>query len=298
MTTRSRGESGFVTANGLRLHYVDWGNPDAPHVVAVHGNGVNSGTFNGFARHFRDRFHIVAPDVRGHGDSEWSPDGIYGHDRYVSDLEGMVDELGLERFTLIGSSMGSTVSLHYIGKHPDRVERLVIVDLGLDPEPNPGAQQMGAAIGASPDFFPTLDEAAAYRRTMQPSLARLSVEEQRSRAVQMFRQRPDGAWSWKSDPRLHRRQPGEARPQAVPPPRPNLWPVLEAVACPVLIVWGMDSTRLREPQANKMTATPRDGRLVAVPDVGHPPLLSEPASIAALEDFLAGKPTPVVAREG
>src|SRR5687768_14275489 len=99
MTMRPRGESRYATINGLRLHYVDWGNAGAPVIVAQHGNGVNSGIFNGFARHFRDRFHIIGPDVRGHGESEWSPDGIYGQDRYGQDFEALMDHLGLERFT-------------------------------------------------------------------------------------------------------------------------------------------------------------------------------------------------------
>src|SRR6185295_1297689 len=162
MTMRPRGESLFLTVNGLRLHYVDWGNPEAPTLLALHGNAVNSGIFNGMARHFRDRFHIIAPDFRGHGESGWSRDGVYGNQRMLSDTEGIVEQLGLKRFSLIGSSMGSKVSLLFIEKHPDMVERFVLVDLGLDTEPGGDSQSMGRAVAASPAFFETLDEAVAY----------------------------------------------------------------------------------------------------------------------------------------
>src|SRR5256712_3038562 len=94
-----------VSVNGLDLHYLDWGNAGAPPLVCVHGYTSSAQAFNALARHFHDRFHILAPDVRGHGKSAWSPAGAYHYRDQVGDLAGFVTLLGLTRFTLIGTSM-------------------------------------------------------------------------------------------------------------------------------------------------------------------------------------------------
>ncbi|HXV80320.1 MAG TPA: alpha/beta hydrolase [Candidatus Binatia bacterium] len=110
MTTPSKPTSKFVTVNGLRLHYLDWGNAGAPPVVCVHGYTSSAQAFNALARQLQDRFHVIAPDVRGHGESAWSPAGEYQFTDQVSDLAEFVDQLGLVRFTLIGTSMGGIIA--------------------------------------------------------------------------------------------------------------------------------------------------------------------------------------------
>src|SRR5215475_15574476 len=102
MTTHSQSHSTFLTVNGLRLHYFDWGNHGAPPVVCVHGYTSSAQAFNAPARHLRDRFHVIAPDVRGHGESGWSPNGAYRYSDQVADLAALVDKLGLAQFTLVG----------------------------------------------------------------------------------------------------------------------------------------------------------------------------------------------------
>ena len=77
MTTLSQPKNKFLTVHGLCLHYLDWGNSDAPPVVWVHGYTSSAEAFNAPARHFQERCHSIAPDVRGHGESAWSPVGAY-----------------------------------------------------------------------------------------------------------------------------------------------------------------------------------------------------------------------------
>ncbi len=108
MTALSQPKSEVLTVNGLRLHYLDWGNAGAPPVVCVHGYTSSAQAFNAPARHFQDHFHVIAADVRGHGKSAWSPAGEYQYRDQVSDLSELVDQLGLARFTLIGTSMGAS----------------------------------------------------------------------------------------------------------------------------------------------------------------------------------------------
>jgi pimeloyl-ACP methyl ester carboxylesterase len=269
----------MLTVNGLRLHYLDWGKAGASPVVCVHGFTSSAQSFNALARHFAHRFHFLVPDVRGHGDSAWSPTAAYQFSDQVGDLAAFVDQVGLEQFTLIGTSMGGRIAMAYAGEHPERLARLVINDIGPDVEG--GSQRITQTVSTRPEAFATLDDAIAYRR--QVSLIRRSVEDEREFALGVLRQRPDGQWVWKMDPAYIRlqRQPGGR-------PRPVLWPVLEHLPCPTLVVWGMESDILSEAQARRMVAVLPQGELVAVPGVGHAPTLVEPVVLAALERFLSG----------
>jgi esterase len=283
MTTRLEPASQAIDVNGLRVHYLDWGNPGAPPVVCVHGYTSSAQAFNALARRFHDRCHFVALDVRGHGASAWSPAGAYQYRDQVGDLAAVVDKLGLSRFTLIGTSMGGIIAMAYAGTHPDRLTHLVINDIGPDVEV--GSQRITQMVGSRPDEFGTLDDAMAYRRQMSPIVAGRALDDQRELALGVLRQRPDGRWIWKMDPAYI-----EQRVKIGPPARPALWPALQRVTCPTLVVWGSDSDVLSEAQARRMVDTLADGELVTVSGVGHAPTLVEPVVVTALERFLV-RPT-------
>lgn len=279
MTTRLQPQSQTLTVNGLRVHSLDWGNAGAPSVVCVHGFASSAQAFNALARHFAPRFHILVPDVRGHGDSAWSPTEAYHCSDRVGDLAAFVDQLRLAQLTLIGTSMGGRIAMAYAREHPERLVRLVINDIGPDVEG--GLQRITQRLDTRPEAFATLDDAIAYRR--QVSVIRRSAEDERGLARGVLRQGPDGQWVRKMDPAYirQRRQPG-GRPQ------PALWPVLEHLPCPTLVVWGTESDILSEAQARRMVDVLPQGELVAVPGVGHAPTLVEPVVLAALERFLSG----------
>ena len=279
MTTPRQPQSQTLDVNGLALHYLDWGNLGAPPVVCVHGYTSSAQAFNALARRFLDRHHIIAPDVRGHGESGWSRSGAYQYSDQVGDLAASVDKLGLSRFTLIGTSMGGIIAMAYAGAHPDRLTHLVINDIG--PEIETGSQRITQMVGSRPDEFATLDDAMAYRRQMSPIVAGRSLEDQRELALGVLKQRPDGRWVWKMDPEYIRQRVRIGAPQ-----RPALWPALQRVTCPALVVWGTDSDVLSESQARRMVETLPKGELVVVPGVGHAPTLIEPAVVTALERFL------------
>jgi pimeloyl-ACP methyl ester carboxylesterase len=272
-------QSKFLTVNGLCVHYLDWGSTDAPPIVCVHGYTSSAQAFNAPARRLQNRFHVIVPDVRGHGESAWSPAQAYQYADQVSDLAELVDQLGLARFTLIGTSMGGIIAMAYAGAHAERLSQLVINDIGPDVEG--GSTRITQMVGSRPDEFLTLEDAMAYRREMSPIVASRSAEDQRELALGVLRQRPDGRWVWKMDPAyIQQRVRGGA------PSRPALWPVLERLSCPTLLVWGTESDVLSEEQARRMVKTLPRGELVAVPGVGHAPTLVEPAVLAALEHFL------------
>lgn len=268
-----------VTVNGLRLRILEWGDAGAPPVVCVHGYTSSAQAFNAPARHFRDRLRIIAPDVRGHGESAWSPAGAYRYEDQVDDLAGLVDRLGLARFVLVGTSMGGIIAMAYAARHADRLRALVVNDIGPDVEV--GSQRITQTVGARPDEFATLDEAMAYRREVSPIVAGRTPEDQRELALGVLRQRADGRWVWKMDPAYI-----QQRLQRGAPPRPPLWPVLARVACPTLVVWGTESDVLSESQARRMVSTLPHGELVTVHGVGHAPTLIEPVALRALEHVL------------
>ena len=280
MATALQGTSKFVTVNGLRLHYLDWGASGLPPVVCVHGYTSSAEAFNAPARHLQDRFHIIAPDVRGHGESAWSPTAAYQYGDQIGDLAALVDELQLSRFALIGTSMGGIIAMGFAARYPDQLRALVINDIG--PEPETGSQRITEMVGGRPEDFASVEEAMAYRRRMSPIVASRTIEDQRELALGVLRQRPDGRWVWKMDPAYV-----EQRVRNGAPPRPPLWPALQTLPVPTLVVWGRDSDVLSEGQARRMAETLPRGELVAVPGVGHAPTLMEPTALAALERFLS-----------
>jgi pimeloyl-ACP methyl ester carboxylesterase len=281
-TTTAQPRSERVTIGGLQLHYLDWGNAAAPPLVCVHGYTGSGDAFNGFARHFRDRFHIVALDVRGHGESAWSPSSAYTYSDQAGDLAAFTGQLGLGQFILLGTSMGGIIAMTYAMEHGQHLRALVLNDVG--PEVEHGSQRITQMVGSRPHEFTTLDDAMAYRREASPIVAGRGAADQRELALGVLRQRPDGKWGWKMDPAYIR--------QRGAPVRPNLWPALAQLACPTLVVWGTDSDVLSEAQARRMIETLPKGELLAIPGVGHAPSLVEPASLAGLERFLLGALTP------
>jgi pimeloyl-ACP methyl ester carboxylesterase len=280
MPTASQPADKIVTANGLRLHYLEWGSSAAPTIVCVHGYTSSAEAFNALARRLADRFHILAMDVRGHGESAWSPTQAYDYADQAADLAAFVDRLVPQRFVLIGTSMGGIIAMAYAQRWSRRLRGLVINDIGPDVEA--GSGRITQMVGGRPDDFASLEEAMEYRRQASPITAARPLADQRELALGVLRQEPSGRWAWRMDPAYVTRRISRGAPT-----RPDAWPVLAGLACPTLVVWGSDSDVLSEAQARRMVATLPHGELVEVPGVGHAPTLVEPPVLAALERFLA-----------
>ena len=262
MTSPMQPLSKTLRVNDLALHYLEWGEADAPPIVCVHGYTGSADAFNALARHLHDRYRILAFDVRGHGESAWSPTGAYRYADQASDLAEFAKQLGLDKYVLIGTSMGGIIAMTYAAAHGDRLAGLVINDIGPDAEA--GTQRITRMVGSRPDEFTSLEEAMAYRRAMSPILAARSAEDQHELALGVLRRGTGGKWAWKMDPAYIRQ-----RVERGPPGRPPLWPVLQALGCPTLLVWGTDSDVLSEAQARRMVDVLPRGELVRVPGIGH-----------------------------
>ena len=132
----------YVTANGLRFHYLEWGDPANPDVLLLHGFAQTCHSWDFVALSLCDRFHVVALDQRGHGDSDWAPDGDYAPETQQEDLHAFTQAIGLRNFVLMGLSMGGRNSFTYAANHPEEIRALVIVDSAPEtegPEPRESA---------------------------------------------------------------------------------------------------------------------------------------------------------------
>lgn len=187
----------FVTVNGLRIHYVDWGNPDKPPLVLIHGLDRVARTFDHVAPHFTSRYHVIALDMRGHGDSDWHPEGRYLVEDHVNDLEGLVAQLGLRNIVIWGNSTGGRVAQVFAGLHPELVSHLIAEDVG--PE---RPQQI------SDSYLRRVKQEDEGWASEEELLARLRKAAGASEAVigpyvrYGTKRRADGRIIWKRDPKL------------------------------------------------------------------------------------------------
>ena len=130
----------------LRMHYVDWGNPDAPPLLLVHGGRDHCRNWDWVAQALRRDWHIICPDLRGHGDSQWSPDGNYSMSAYIYDLAQLIHQQTLAPVTIVAHSLGGNICLRYTGIYPDKVRKLVAIE-GLGPSPKMIAERGTQADG-------------------------------------------------------------------------------------------------------------------------------------------------------
>jgi pimeloyl-ACP methyl ester carboxylesterase len=264
--------SSYYVSQRLRLHYVDWGNEDKPPLLLVHGGRDHARSWDWVARALRDEYHVIAPDLRGHGDSAWSYGGPYTIAEFVLDIAQLIEALHLQPLTIIGHSLGGTVSLHYAGVYPEKVARLVAVE-GLGPPPKLIRERLQRPIWERIDAwieqvrglsarqarrYPSIDAAATRMREENSSL---SEEQARHLTVHGVARNEDGSFSWKFD----------NYERALFPQR---WDLAEIhslwarITCPTLLVRGLASWA-GDPELDGSLACFRDARSVALEGAGH-----------------------------
>ena len=120
--------SNSFVSQRLKLHYVDWGNSDAPPLILQHGGRDHCRSWDWAARALAQDWHVIAPDLRGHGDSAWSPDGDYTSHAFVYDFAQLVHTLGADQVTIIAHSLGGNIATRFAGLYPDKVQNLVNIE--------------------------------------------------------------------------------------------------------------------------------------------------------------------------
>lgn len=263
----------------LRLHYADWGGTGAPPMLLVHGVQDHCRSWDWFAEAFCDRFHVVAPDLRGHGDSEWVRGSSYHHLDYVYDLDQLVRQRGLAPSVVVSHSMGGTLASILAGVYPDSVSALVIIEgVGLWPGWSGGGEPAAridewirttrSMASRLPRRYATLEE--AYAR-MQQANDHLSPDQARHLTVHGSHRNEDGSYSWKFDNYTH------AWP-AYRMPVEDLTALWSRIACPVLIINGGDGFPHRVGQDGTLGHF-ADAEVIDVPGAGHWAHHDEPAAV-------------------
>jgi len=258
--------SRHLELSGLKFHYLDWGG-DGPPLVMLHGLTGHARTWDHTAAALSDRYHVYALDQRGHGDTEWA--SRYGIPAMLGDLLGFLDALALPLVTLMGLSMGGIVAYQFTASHPERVSRVVVLDIGPEIAPA-GARQVAASLAAS-NIFGSEEEAVAQARAANP---RPTDERLRHRVAHNLRPLSDGTFTFKWDKAL--RDPGAIGDGLSPDQR---WAAWNSLSCPVLLVRGDDSDILASQTAKRMVAGHPHASLAVVPDCGHSITLDRPEGL-------------------
>ena len=246
--------------------------------MLLHGITGHARTWDDEARLLAERRHVLVLDQRGHGDSDPAPDGDYGDDALLGDLDAFVHALGLGRVSLLALSLGGRVAINYAGRYPARVERLVVVDIGPEIAPA-GRARVGTLMATAPERFASIEDVIIHMRANAPRYTDAML---RHRAQHAVRPLPGGGFTWKYDRALRDaiRQ-GRLRVPA------DLWPQWRAITCPTLLVRGAESDVLSEETAKQMIDALPAARLVVVPDAGHTVPGDQPAAFQALlREFL------------
>ena len=272
---------GFVEANGLRFHYLDWGEPDRPPMLLLHGFAQTCHSWDFVALSLSDRFRLIALDQRGHGDSDWAPDGDYSPEAQQEDLKAVVEALRLDGPVVIGLSMGGRNAFTYAAAHPGEVRALVIVDAGPE-NMRPGSENIRRFVQQEDE----LDSVEAFVSRVQAFNPRRPVQQIRGSIVHNLKQLPSSKWTWKYDKLL--RSPD--RPfSSDPETARRLWGYLESLKCPTLIVRGGASDVIALETAEAMRKRTPGSRLATVEGAGHLVMGDNPAGFErAVTEFLNG----------
>ena len=248
----------FVKVNGINLHYLEWGNTNRPTILMLHGISQQAHSWDFISLPLSVDYRVIALDQRGHGDSDWSPNGNYSTDIYVGDIEGFVGAMGLENFHLMGHSMGGRNSLAWASGRPGILKSLTIVDTG--PETQRRGQNRIQQFRELPDELDTLDEFAS--RVME--YTGRNREQTMGALKYSIRQRQDGKWTWKYDKAM--RVSGFRAPTWTPE---QLWDGWRKIDCPALVVRGARSDIFADETMVRMAEEHRDCTTVTVENAGH-----------------------------
>ena len=256
----------------LRLHYADWGNEGAPPLLLIHGGRDHCRNWDWVAQDLRGDYHIIAPDLRGHGDSQWMLGGNYSMVDYVADIAQLVHQKQEAPITIIGHSLGGSIALQYAGVYPENVVKVVSIE-GLGPSPaqisqrgTPGpGERMQVWIealrkfaGRTPRHYPSIEQAV---KRMQQANPHLSPEQATHLTVHGVNQNEDSTYSWKFDNYVRGFSPYNFNSEEAA----QLW---SRISCPTLLVRGTESWA-EDPEKDGRASAFQSARLVDIDNAGH-----------------------------
>jgi pimeloyl-ACP methyl ester carboxylesterase len=236
-------QSRYYTSQRLRMHYLVWGDESKPPLILVHGTRDHARSWDRTAQALVDRYCVYAPDLRGHGDSEWALGGNYSIIDYALDIHALGEAIGRAPYTIIAHSLGGGVTLQYAGTFPEKVSRIATIEglggIGWATQARRPAhvrmrdwmENMRRLEQRTLHTYATLDEATnrmvEANKHLSPELARYLTETG-------VRPGADGGVTWKFDNYTHAGSPFEFNMEDAR----DLW---NQIRCPILIIWGEES---------------------------------------------------------
>jgi pimeloyl-ACP methyl ester carboxylesterase len=255
--------SRFVEVNGLRLHLLDWGHRGAPALLLLHGGTAHAHWWDWFAPAMSERFHVLALDLRGHGDSAWARPPAYEIEDYVADVAALGDGLGRSRIVVIGHSLGGTIAAAAAARLGNRAAALVIVD-SRTRAGNDGLRFLHRLSLLPHPRYPSRDQAIRqYRLLPTDSSARPDCVAHV--AGHAFRQNEDQQWTLKFD----RAALASIRSR-------DIRPELSRLRCPILVVRGGASRLMSAEAIAEMAVVAPQLEVVEIPDARHHVMLDRP----------------------
>ncbi|PYS18640.1 MAG: hypothetical protein DMG17_05460 [Acidobacteria bacterium] len=266
----------FVSVNGLRIHYLDWGAEGKPPLIMLHGIGRVAHTFDHIAPHFTGKYHVMAIDMRGHGDSGWDPKGAYLVEDYTRDIEAFAEQLHLRNIVIWGNSTGGRVAQVFAGLHPELVTAVISEDVGPE-RPREIADGFTSRVKREDETGWASEE--ELFANLKAGNSRTPDEILRAYAHYGSKPRVDGRIVWKRDPAI-----GNG---FVPT---ELWRFVREIKAPIIYILGGRSTIVPAETQEDLKRTLPQVQIVTIPGAGHYPNEENPKEFLAIVDkFLAGK---------
>ncbi|MBM3340563.1 MAG: alpha/beta hydrolase [Betaproteobacteria bacterium] len=268
-------KSHTIVRDDVKLHHLDWGNEGEHPIVLVHGSRLHAHVWNHFSSRFKDRFHIIAIDQRGHGDSGWCRHNRYDLEDFYQDLRAVIQARGLSRYTLIGHSLGGRVSMLYASRHQQELARLVLVDITPGrPAATADADRSRVTETPAPREFESQAHATAYLGKLLSRAPAHLIEE----SVRYGMRRLDsGRYTWKYDPAVLKRAPAAL----------DLWSMVQSISTPTLLQYGSHSNVVSPELAQRLSQTMPRCDVERIDNAGHALFTDQPDAFAAsVERFL------------
>lgn len=278
-----------VILNGIRLHWLDWGNRHLPHVLLLHGGSLTAHTWDMAVLCLRHKYHFVALDQRGHGDSEWTAaEHLHedGGDLMLEDTRQFIEYLDLQPLALVGMSMGGINAIRYAAQHPERLAALGIVDVA--PESMQEGQQEMRDFREATEELMSFDGFLARAQGFMPHRPEAHL---RYSLMHSLKEVGEDRYTWKRDRRP--RPPLDLSPKALQQRAEarvsTRWQEVKSISLPTMLFRGANSKILSPEVAARMVEALPDGRCVTIPDATHNVHSDNPVAFAsALDRFLEG----------
>jgi pimeloyl-ACP methyl ester carboxylesterase len=275
-------------SHGIELQVLSWSDAGVP-LVLLHGFGNDAHVWDDFAPAVAPYYRTLAFDLRGHGDSSRDPELRYDHESMASDVIAVTERLGLERFVLVGHSMGGRVAMRVAGRHPERLAGLVIVDAGPELDARGVLRIRMDAVSEKPKDFASASEYELLLSNTYP-LASPHVLSRMARFG--LRRNAEGRLEPKTDPAFFRawehESPTDAERRAAEETA-ALWAALAGTPCPTLVVRGAASDVLSPEVADRMEEVLPRPTLAVVARAGHSVMLDNPDGFReAVTSFVLG----------